>query len=131
MSNPANQIEVHTPVDAGQVLQVPLLPALINISASIAGNGSVVSDVIIANGYKAFAFGCTSSQNGTVSIQRYLDQAGTILQGAALTVSLTGGTAAILNNSDNHPFQSMVITVSNSSGSAATLTNTLLLLQSN
>lgn len=130
-TDPGNQFEVHTPVDMGQVLQVDLEPNDIGLATSIVGNGSVVSNLIIMNGYKAFAFACNSSQNGSVSIQRYLDQAGTILQGAALTVSLTGGTANVLNNSDNHPYQSMQITVANSAGSIATLTSTMLLLQSN
>jgi hypothetical protein len=135
MSNPTTtplgQNEVHTAVDLGQTLQVAVLPADMGLGTSINASGSSVSNVIFMNGYKAFAFGCTSSQNGTVSIQRYLDAAGTIVQGAALTVSLTGATAAVLNNSDNHPYQSMIITVSNSGGSTATLTSTLLLLQSN
>lgn len=135
MSNPTTvplgQNEVHTAVDMGQTLQVVILPADMVLATSIDANGSVVSNLLFLNGYKAFSFGCNSSQNGTVSVQRYLDAAGLIPQGAALTVSLTGGTAAVLNNSDNHPYQSMQITVSNSAGSAATLTNTLLLLQSN
>jgi len=131
MSNPISHFDVHTPVDIGQVLQKALSPAAINLSTSVPAGQNVTSQVILSNGYKALAFACTSSQNGSVSIQRYLDEAGTVAQGAALTASLTAATAAVLNNSDNDPFQSMVITVSNSGGSAATLTNTLLLLQSN
>lgn len=131
MSNVANQVDVHTPYDVGQVLQVLLDTTTLGLATTVPANDSVVSEVIIANGYKAIAFACTSSQTGSVSIQRYLDQAGTIPQGAALTVSLTSSTAAVLNNSDNHPFQSLQITVANSTGSDATLTNCALLFQSN
>jgi hypothetical protein len=131
MSNATSQVDVHTPFDAGPALQFLMLPTALNLSTSVPANNNVVSNVIITNGYKALSFACTSSQTGSVSIQRYLDSAGTILQGAALTVSLSAATAAVLNNSDNAPFQSLKITVNNSAGSIATLTNCALLLQAN
>lgn len=121
--------DVHTPFDQGPVLQYVVPGSYLNLASSVPASGSVSSNIIPTNGYKVFAFGITSSQAGTVTIQRYLDQAGTIPQGPALSASLSAATAQTLNATDNVAFQSIKVTVSNSSATAATLTNVLLLLQ--
>lgn len=119
--------------NVGSSLQLPLLPAntFLGLGTSVPGTSSVVSALVYTGGYKTFAFGTTSSQAGSVSIQRFIDAAGLIPQGAALTVSLSSATAAVLNSVDGFPFQSLQVTVNNSAGSAATLTHTMLLLQAN
>ena len=122
--------EAHQFVDMGPTLQATLLPAELGLSTTIAGSGTATSHTFICNGYRNFAFAVTSSQAGNLSIQRYLDSAGTIVQGAAITASLSAATAALVNSNDGKPFQSIIITVTNSSGSSATLTSTMLLLQS-
>lgn len=132
MSTPISQNETHPFVDLGPTLQFPMLPTALGLSTSIIASGTNNSGIVICNGYKNFAFSVTSTQAGTLSIQRYLDTAGNIAQGAALTASITANTAAIINSNDGHPFQALQITVTNSSGSnPATLSNTMLLLQSN
>ncbi len=119
----------NTPVDMGSPLQCELSATDINLALSVAASGTSASNIILNGGFKSFAFATKSTEAGSISIQRYLDQAATIPQGAAITASLTANTDAVANNVDGKPFQSMIITVSNSGGSTATLTNTLLLLQ--
>lgn len=131
MTTVASQVEVHTPFDAGPVLQVALKPADINLATTVPAGQSVTSQLIPASGYKVLAFAVKSTQAGNITIQRYLDAAGTIPQGAALTTAITANTDTVLNNNDNHPFQSFTVQVSNSGASDATLTDTLLLLQAN
>jgi hypothetical protein len=69
------------------------------------------SPLLLAGGYPKIAIGATSSATGSISVQRYLDQAGTIPQGPALTQSLTAGAAGVLNINDGAPFQSFTVTI--------------------
>lgn len=124
---------VNTPFDVGSVLQVPMLPAnpLFNLSTTVGAGGSINSALVVTVGYKAFAFGVKSTQAGAVSIQRYIDILGTIPQGTPVTGTLLANTSLTVNCVDGLPFQSLIVSVSNSSGSSATLTKTMLLLQAN
>ncbi len=130
MAQMLDQSDAHVLFDVGSAGQLLLTPPAMGLATSVPASGSVVSNVIPTNGNKAFAFGVTSSEAGTVSIQRFLDFAGTIPQGAALTASLTAATAAVVNATDGVPFQSVQVTVTNSATSAATLSDTGLLIQS-
>lgn len=131
MSLVATQLNANTPQDIGPVLQCALLPAAIGLGTSIAASGNVVSQVIINNGFKNFTFAITSSQTGSASIQRYADQAGTTPVSTAITGSLTANTATDVHSTDSIPYQSMIITVTNTGGSTATISNCMLLLQAN
>lgn len=124
------QADVHTPVDAGPLLQVLLSAAQMGLNTSVAAAGTNSTPAIPSGGYRSAAVAITSSQAGTLSVQRYLDQAGTIPQGAALTASLTAATPAVVNITDGAPFGSFVVSVSNTGTAAATLTNVGALLQS-
>lgn len=124
-----SHLDAHAWVDTGPKLQKFLTAADIGLSTSVAASGSSQSALVLSNGYGEFAFAVTSSQAGSVSIQRYLDTAGTIPQGAALTASLTASTAAVVNATDGVPFASFQVTVNNSGTAAATLSNVGLLLQ--
>ncbi len=121
--------DAHTAFDNGPVLQFPVPALQLNLAASIPATSNVSSNLIQTNGYKVLALGVTSTQAGTATIQRFLDAAGTIAQGPALSVALTATTPAVLNGNDGVAFQSAKVTVSNSAASAATLSNVLLLLQ--
>lgn len=122
-------VDVHTPQDVGPTLQFLVPAAQLNLASSVPASGSVSSNLIYTNGYKVLALGVTSSQAGTATIQRYLDAAGTIPQGPALSVSLTAATAAVLNATDGVAFQSAKVTVTNSGTVAATLSGVALLMQ--
>jgi hypothetical protein len=108
-----------------------LVPAAVHgLGASIPLSSSITSNLIFSDGYQLAAIGVTSSQAGAITVQRYMDDAGTIKQGAALTASLTASTAQVLNITDGYPFASFTVNISNTSGSTtANLTNLGILLQ--
>lgn len=95
----------HTPVDSGPLVQAFMSGAELGLSAP--GTTSVIQ----AGGYPKLAIGATSSSTGQISVQRYLDAAGQIQQGAALTQSLTAATPGVLNVTDGLAFQSFTITI--------------------
>lgn len=134
MSNDANQVFTHQYCDVGPTLQVFLngSSTALGLAATIPESSNINSNVINCNGYKSFSFGVTSSQAGALSIQRYIDQAGTIAIGSAITGSISAATPLTVNNHDGVPFGSLQINITNTSGSTtANLTGVLLLLQSN
>ena len=118
--------------ERGPTQQVLLTAAQMGLAVSVPISGNVQSSLIQMNGWQRFSIGLVSSQAGTLSAQRYLDIAGTIAQGAAVTAVLTAATAAVVNaGSDLAPCASIQVTVSNSSGSViAALTLVGAILQS-
>ena len=97
--------------------------------ATIAAGANFTSPTIIADGFKLIAAAVTSTQAGAISVQRYIDRAGTIAQGAAVSTAITGGTPAVVNvGSDNLPFQSFVLKITNTGASTATISGFALLL---
>jgi len=94
----------------------------------IAAAGNFTSPVIPSDGFKTYAIGVTSSQAGALNVQRFLDAAGTIPQGAVSTVALTAATPAVLNISDGLLSRSFTVQVTNTGGSTATVTKFALLL---
>jgi hypothetical protein len=90
--------------------------------------GSVTSNVINTNGLNKGAVGLASTQAGNLTVQRYADGAGQIPLPAAVngapTVAIVANTPIAVTWADGTPTGSIVITVTNSSGStAANLTN--------
>ena len=96
--------------------------------AAIAAAGSYASNLIVSDGFKAIAVGVLSSQNGAISIQRYLDRAGNVPQGPPISATITGGTAQVCNSNDGLPFQSFRLTITNTGASAANISNFACLL---
>ncbi|QEL14781.1 hypothetical protein [Limnoglobus roseus] len=99
------------------------------IPATVPSSNSVTSNPIFTLGLQLVAIALTSSQAGNITVQRYLDDAGLIKQGPVLTQAITANTAAVLNITDNNPFATFTVNVSNSGGVAANLTNLGILLQ--
>lgn len=131
MSQTTSTDEVHPITDIGSVAQhqYTVTEHGINVGNTVAASGNVQSNLMRSNGYKYLAVGVQSTQAGSISIQRYIDQAGTIPQGPAITAALSAGVANVANAVDNNPFQSFKVTISNSGGSAATLSNLAILAQ--
>lgn len=99
------------------------------VPASIVASGSFTSSLIASNGCTAIGLGVLSTQAGTLSIQRYIDTAGLVPQGAAISVTLSASVAGSVNANDDAPHQSFKFTITNSSGTtAATISNFGLLL---
>jgi len=119
------------PVATGPVAQCDLSANAEEVGAipsSIAASGAFTSQLIPANGFRAIAAAVTSTQNGAISIQRYIDKAGLVAQGTVVPVAITAGTPAVVNSNDGLPFQSFTVKITNTGGSAATITNFALLL---
>lgn len=127
------------PFAVGPVAQVDLVssdPGLLNPGAgnalptigTISAAGNWTSAVVYADGFKAIGVGAKSTQTGAINIQRYLDRAGLVPIGAVLTAALLANTAQWLSANDGVPFQSFTIQITNTGGSAATVTNFAALL---
>lgn len=128
----STQHDVQTPVNIGSALQVSLSASDINLATTVPASGSVFSQTVTSNGYKVFSIGMTSSQDGTLSVQRFLDENGNIVQDedVPFEVNLVAGQPANLNVNDWKPFQAIIITVTNSSGTIATISPFKLMFQS-
>lgn len=122
MSLENSQANVHAITDAGPPVQVYI--PLTGTGAPVFTAGT--SQVIPSGGYPRIAITVTSSVGGTLSVQRFLDAAGTIPQGAPVTLALTAATSGTLNIADLAPCQSFTVGVP----SGATLTKAAVLLQS-
>ncbi len=116
-------------VNPGGAMQVLVPAAVHGLPATVPAGSNVTSQPIYSDGMQLGAVGVTSSQAGNITVQRYLDHAGLIKQGAALTQAITANTAGVLNITDGNPFASFTVNISNSGGSAANLTNVGILLQ--
>ena len=105
----SNPSEFHPIVSIGGAAQHLYTAAEHGIAITVPNGGNVQSNVLITAGYKAIAVGVKSTQAGQISIQRFLDEAGTIPQGAPVTAALVGGTAQVANVNDGAPFASFQV----------------------
>lgn len=113
-----SQTNVHLPSDLGPLVQVYLN------QATLFPTGGNTSPLLQAGGYPNIAIAATSTLAGSISVQRYLDEAGTIAQGPAVTQALTANTPGVLNINDYAPFLSFKVTITGGgvvSGAAALL----------
>ena len=116
-------------VAIGPVVQAAVPAAVHGLASTIAASGSTVSNLLFSDGYKDLAVGATSSQNGQIQVQRYLDDAGLVAQGGPVTASLSAGVPGVVNITDGNPFSSYKVTITNTGGSTANLTNVAILQQ--
>jgi hypothetical protein len=116
-------------VSQGPSMQAIVPASVHNLASTIAASGNTLSNLIVTDGYKTLSVGVTSTQTGQISVQRYLDDAGTVKQGAAVTAALTANTAGVCNVTDGNPFSSYTVTITNTGGSTATLSNLAILQQ--
>lgn len=128
MSDPTRAPQFATPVyiaanAGGNTSPVPPTPA----PATIAGGGNWNSGIIAANGARSVAASAELSQAGTLTLQRYIDAAGTIAIGAAVIQALSANVVGTVAVNDGLPFSSFSVVVANSSGSVGNLTNVYIL----
>lgn len=108
----------------GQVLYPPAafpipLPQTIAATSGVWNSGLMFND-----GYRFITVALTSSQAGALVITQYLDLAGTIARpvaGVPWTTPIVAATPLIVDISDLKPFVSFTISISNTGGSAATV----------
>lgn len=122
-------LDKSVPQGQAQKCQCEINATQLGFTGAVPGSGNLVSNVIQGDGYASLAYGMKSSQAGSISVQRYLDAAGTIPVGAAVTATLVANTAQWLTINDGLVYQSVIVTVANSSGTPANITNALLLFQ--
>lgn len=103
-------------------------PVLAPAPSTIAAAGQWQSAILPADGFRALAFGATSSQAGAMSVQRFIDTAGQVPQGTATTQTLAAGVAGSVSIVDGLPFASFQITITNTGASTATVTNFAVLM---
>lgn len=121
---PDNAIPVYIAANAGSVVNPtpPVAPP-----ATLAGGGVWNSGTLPGNGASALAAAATLSQAGTLTIQRYIDLAGTIAIGGAIAQVMTADTPATVAVNDGLPFASFSVQVNNTSGSLGNLTGVAIL----
>lgn len=129
MTTVKTNLEAGVAHDVGSALQCSFTPAALGLATTVPNGGSVQSSVMPSNGWQKGAVGLKSTQAGNLTVQRYLDAAGTIPVGAAITAALSANTAGYVSWNDGLVFGSFQVTVSNSGGSNATISSALLVLQ--
>ena len=117
-------------VNPGGAMQV-LVPASVhNLPSTISAGNHVTSNLILSDGMEIGAVGVTSTQGGMITVQRYLDDAGTIKQGAALAQAIRRQLCCDPGDYGRQSFlRSFTVDISNTGLSTATLSNLGILLQ--
>jgi hypothetical protein len=110
-------------------MQAPVPQTTHNLPGTIAASSAASTSLIKADGFSLISAGVTMTQNGTMSVQRYLDDGGTQVQGAPIAVPVIANTAANLDVLDGKPFAAFVLTVTNGAASVSTINGFALLLQ--
>lgn len=101
----------------------------VTVPGTIASLGTFTSPLLPSGGCGHLALGVNLSNAGTVLVHRYLDNAGSVEIGAALTLALTGGTLAVLDNNDGKAFASEKVVIINGVASVGTLAAFAMLIQ--
>ena len=128
-----SQSDVNAPINVGSVIQVfkNATDGDIQLITTIPSGNKATSMAIKSCGYKVIALGLTSTQNATLEVQRYLDENGTIVQdeGIPFTRDIVAGQPCNFNITDEKPFGSFTIKITNTSSSIAIINPFLLVLQ--
>ena len=101
-----------------------------SLPTTILAGASWTSGVIVTAGWKSIMFAATSTAIGALTIQRYLDLAGTVSLGSLSSQALSPGAANYLCVNDGLPYVSFVATITNPGGVSATISKTALILAS-
>jgi hypothetical protein len=95
--------------------------------ATIAASGNWNSGIMSNGGYGSLAVAAKLSQTGTLVLQRYLDPAGTIPIGAAISQAMTANTVATVATTDGLLCSAFSIVVTNTGGSTGNLSSVFIL----
>lgn len=90
------------------------------LPATIAATSSFVSTVFGVPG-PGLSAGVKMDEAGNITLQRYLDAAGLLPIGSAVTAAVTANTAATINVNDGVPYAYAQLTIQNTAGSTATV----------
>lgn len=117
------------PDATGPVAQVDL--SAVQNPGTIAAGATFDTGAIYSDGFKDIAVGVLMNAGGTITLQRYLDAAMLLPVGAAVTATITGGTATVLTSTDDLPFNYLRVTIKNTAATVATIAAFGLLLNAN
>lgn len=129
MSVVADNTQVTPILEQGASAQAFLPASLHGLTGPIAASGNVKSNIIPSYGWQKGAVGLQSNEPGALSVQRYLDKVGTIPVGAVITGTIVASTPVAVTWSDGLPYGSFQVTVTNTGGTQANLTDITVLLQ--
>lgn len=97
-------------------------------AASVPASGEYATKLYSADGFYDVVIALTSTQAGAINLLRFVDDAGTVkLDTSAPTQAITANTPAVLASVDGLPYASFKVEITNSGGSAATLSNIAIL----
>lgn len=116
-ANPAGAIPVYFGVGAGYNPAPPVAPP-----ASIDA-GDTYDTGLLLGAYRAIAVSAELTQTGEITVQRYIDTAGTIPIGEPVTQPLTANTLGYVAINDGLPSAAFSVAVENTGGGAADLSN--------
>jgi len=102
--------------------------SVLAMPGTAAGNATVTSAVVNMQGFTRSAISLQSTTAGTLSVQRYVDAAGTVPLGTVASVALAANTPNSVGFYDGLPSGSLIVSFANSAGTTATLTNAAVLL---
>lgn len=120
--NPAGAIPVYL---TGGAVIVPTPPT--PFPTTIAAGVTYSTGIMLTSGCKGLAASAELTQTGVLSIQRYIDPAGTIPIGAAVTQAMTASTLATVAVNDGLPAAAWQASIQNTAGASGTLSNAALL----
>lgn len=101
------------------------------LPATIAGSASVATNVLVVPSPSKIMFLIDVDKDVTVSIQLYANKGGTIPADSATGPdSVSANTYRAIKVNSSFPFQSFKVTVTNTSGSTANISNVLIMTSS-
>ncbi len=130
MTTKRTNTEAGVPYEVGPTLQWPASASDIGLAAVAGAGATINSNVIPSYGWQKGGVGMLSDQAVTLTVQRYLDAAGQIPVGAAITGNLSANVAGSVSWSDGIPYGSFQVSVHNAGGTPANLSKVLALVQS-
>jgi hypothetical protein len=90
-----------------------------NEQSAIAASGNWTSTLITAMGLYDFVLGITLSQAGTLTLLRFIDDAGQVALDSGQSQTLTANAAAVLVVNDGKPCASYQVKISDTASAAA------------
>lgn len=106
----------------GTVVATPPIP----FPAQIGISATWLSDLMPST-FGGVVAGATSDHAATLTIQRYADLAGNVPVGALISQAMSAGVAAWAGVADGIPYLSYVVSIINSAGAVANITNPIIL----
>jgi hypothetical protein len=100
------------------------------VPATIGAGLTYDTGVVLAGGRRIVAVAAMLDQTGTLTLQRYIDAAGTLPLGSPITQAMTANVLATIWVNDGQPMASFNVTVQNTSGSLGTLSDFTILQSS-